>query len=470
MSVAKVIPTQDEYRSEYELTLERWLRRRFTYLCAAFVALEAIISAIVLGSLLGGAAVTDELIVTTGSRIAAALAILGPPTALAIASYFLWRVRHKLSTRTNVVRAANHLLLSLGALDLLRGTASSMSGVERGFDTLAELLFLHVAASLFLAWTPRESVRPMVPLLVAWALLEILFGLQNTPIDSLLLIVLSPLILVPGLAIASLRTRRLNRRFRSEMFRRGFLGLRREISQASSIHESLFPAPLTNASFEFDFIYRPMRFLGGDFIHRSITPGNCLRIVLLDVTGHGLAAAMTVTRLDGEIKRILAERPETSPSELLTALNRYCYLTLAPHSIFATGIVVEIEAETGILHIANAGHPAAFLRTPTGSVSPLQASGIILGAEETATYTSSKSNYTLESKSSLFLYTDGVIESRGADGEQLGLDRFEAILRRQPPPDHWPTYLDEVVTSHTGMNPEDDVLIASITYLGPPEA
>ena len=455
MSVAQANETRDEYRSEYELTLERWLRRRFTYLCGAFVALEMIITAILVGNLMQG-------------RDVSLATMLVPPTALAVAAYFLWRVRHQISTRGDVLRAANHLLLLLGGLTLLHDGASSLAGVERTYNTLGQLMFLHVSASLFLAWTPRESVRPMVPLLVVWAILELLVDATRTPADALVLIAISPLILLPGIGIASLRTRRLNRRFRSEMFRRGFLGLRREIAQASSIHESLFPEPLTSDVFTFDFVYRPMRFLGGDFIHRSLTPSGRLRIILLDVTGHGLAAAMTVTRLDGEIERILAEQPDIEPRDLLKDLNHYSYLTLAPHSIFATGLVAEVEPSTGVLRFASAGHPAAFVRTLNGEVSSLPSTGIMLGAEDTAGYVCTQTTLTLLPQSVLILYTDGVIESRGPDGEQLGLERFEALLRRQPPPNHWPTYLDGIITNHSGTHPEDDVLIASLCYLGPP--
>lgn len=457
MSFAQAIETRDEYRSEYELTLERWLRRRFTYLCGAFVALEMIITAILVGNLVQ-------------ERDLGLVTMLVPPIALSVAAYFLWRVRHRLSTRGDVLRAANHLLLVLGGLTLVHDGASSLEAVDRTYNTLGQLMFLHVSASLFLAWTPRESVRPMVPLLVVWAVLQLFGNASRTPVDSLVLIALSPLVLLPGIAIASLRTRRLNRRFRSEMFRRGFLGLRREIAQASSIHESLFPEPLKTDAFVFDFVYRPMRFLGGDFIHRSLTPTGHLRIILLDVTGHGLAAAMTVTRLDGELERLLAEQPNIQPHDLLKALNHYFYLTLAPHSIFATGLVAEVEPLTGILRFASAGHPAAFVRTPDGNVSSLPSTGIMLGAADTAGYICTLTTLTLASKSMLFLYTDGVIESRGPDGEQLGLERFEALLRRNPPPKHWPTYLDGVITNHTGTQPEDDVLIASLCYLGPPDS
>ena len=369
-----------------------------------------------------------------------------------------------------MLTAAGRLILILGGLELLGSAVARLANPAPGFNALLQLLFLHMAACLFLSWTPRESTRPMAGLLIAWAVLELFRGSAHSPLDSIPFIVLSPLILVPGLAIATLRTRRLNRRFRSEMFRRGFLGLRREIAQASSIHETLFPTPFRDASFDFDFIYRPMRFLGGDFIHRSHAPGNRLRVILLDVTGHGLAAAMTVTRLDGEIERILAESPDIAPSALITMLNRYCSLILAPHSIYATGLVAEVEASSGTLRFASAGHPPAFVRQSSGDLAALHATSIMLGADDPTSFSCTDHLETLAPQSTLILYTDGVIEARGADGAQLGLDRFEGLLRREPAPSHWPKYLDDFITSHSGTHPEDDVLIAAIQYLGAPES
>jgi hypothetical protein len=66
------------------------------------------------------------------------------------------------------------------------------------------------------------------------------------------------------------------------------------------------------------------------------------------------------------------------------------------------------------------------------------------------------------------MYTDGAFETRGANGERLGLDRFKELLHRNPAPKHWPRYLGRLVTGHFAVAPDDDILIASISYLKPP--
>ena len=253
------------------------------------------------------------------------------------------------------------------------------------------------------------------------------------------------------------------------MFRRGFLGMRKEISQASAIHQSLFPPHISESSFEFDFFYRPMRVLGGDFIHCSRGPRNLLRVLLLDVTGHGLAAAMTVTRLYGEVERIIAESPGIAPGPLMAILNRYVHLTLATHSIYATGFIAEIDPTSSLVRFASAGHPPAFLLDADGAITELRPTGMLLGAVDSANFICIEESKELAPGSNVIMYTDGAFEIRGADGEHLGLNRFKDLLNRHPAPENWPQYLGQLVTGHFAVAPDDDVLIASIRYNGPHE-
>lgn len=463
------IEARDEFRSEYELTLAGWLQRRFTYFCVALVALEATVTAFILLSVLrGGSLFAASMVESTGSRLAAAMSLIVPPIALIISAWFLWGLRPRLHTREEVLSAAGKLILLIGFLYLILYTVIRWQDPQQGTSSLFQLLFLHFAASLFLPWTPRESIRPMIPLIVAWAIIEIVLAVRTNPEQTFLLLVISPLILVPGLLVSAFRLRQWSSRFQSEMFRRGFLGMRREISQASAIHESLFPEQLLDSSFAFEFFYQPMRILGGDFIHSSRGPNQRLRVLLLDVTGHGLAAAMTVTRLYGEVERIIAESPGIAPGSLMAILNRYVHLTLATHSIYATGFVADIDPTSGTLKYASAGHPPAFLIDHAGTVSELRSTGMLLGAEDSTNFICIEESQQVPPHSDVIMYTDGAFETRGANGERLGLDRFKELLYRNPPPKHWPRYLGRLVTGHFAVAPDDDILLASISYLGPP--
>ena len=173
-------------------------------------------------------------------------------------------------TPLDLVRAASILILLLGFVDLaLLVFLGTIQPDAEG--SLAWLFVMHFASTLFLPWTPRESVNAIGP--VFW---------RGSPSSSPrhwresarhhARRGLAPLVLLPGMLLAHVRMRRWSRRFRSEAFKRRFLSLRREMSQARIMHESLFPDPSKARALDFDFDFKPMRDLGGDFIHASQAP------------------------------------------------------------------------------------------------------------------------------------------------------------------------------------------------------
>src|SRR5690606_28540475 len=87
---------------------------------------------------------------------------------------------------------------------------------------------------------------------------------------------------------------------------------RRELTDARRIHESLFPKPKCEGDVHFLYLYEPMRQIGGDYLFVSCAPTDdgrreMLSFVVIDVTGHGIPAALTVNRLHGELSRLFAE-------------------------------------------------------------------------------------------------------------------------------------------------------------------
>ena len=115
-----------------------------------------------------------------------------------------------------------------------------------------------------------------------------------------------------------------------------------------------------------------MRQIGGDYLFARFEPDarrpRRFHLLIIDVPGHGIAAALTVNRLYGEIERLFAENPETGPGEVLAALNRYVHLTLSRHSIYATACV-RIDTERDLLEYAWAGIRLRMSRLRTGGSS-----------------------------------------------------------------------------------------------------
>jgi hypothetical protein len=453
------IESTEEFQSEYELALAGWLRRRFSVLCATLFAISAL-SALMTG--LRAAGVWGPELIPDPSNPA----VWSAPASALITLWFAFKVLPVLETRADLVRAAARMLFIVGSIDLVGFFSLELRGESGAMSALLEIWFLHLVSSLFLPWSPLDSLRAIVPLVAAWIGFESILNGPTDPTGTLVEIVFAPVGLVPGLLACGWRMRRWRRRFQSEAFARGFLMLRREVKQARAIHESLFPDPIDLGTCAFDFTFRPMRDLGGDYVHASVSPGGRLRTVVIDVTGHGLSAAMTVTRLSGELERILAEDPSLGPAAILQALNRYVHLVLSHHAIFATAVAVELDPLDGTLRAANAGHPPPFIRRRDGRVERVDSTGIILGAVNADDFECGEVRGTLAAGETVLLYTDGATEARDTLGRMLGIDRLEDAMRRQPPPRDWSAHVADVVDGHRAGPPEDDILIATLGYRG----
>lgn len=449
------------FRSEYEQELETWLRRRFGYLCIAYVVLEAIL---LINQIVGAVWPPESL--RDGSTIfaLAAIRIGGALVALLVTGHFLFVRRKLLETREEVLRAATQLILSLGAISLLSRILSDRFQPSLGDNVYFSLFFWHFTACMFLPWTPRESLRPMLPLLLAWDVWLLLTRVATEPSTTVLHIVFNPGVLIPGLGICAWRLNLHTQSFRDRMVGKQFLTMRQEFMRARSVHESMFPVPYDDGFVRFDYTYTPMRELGGDFIHFHVTPQGIVHATLIDVTGHGLTAALTVNRLYGEIERIRAESPRAEPGEMLGLLNRYIFLTMARHQIYATALALMLDPYEGQVRWAGAGHPPALLRGANGVVTPLPSTSMMLGILDDDQYDRGQKSIELSPGDVLVVYTDGAFEARDRRGTRFGLEQLQHVLHRQPPPRNWPQFISSFVSKHAAGRIDDDVLIASLTY------
>ncbi|MFO0873487.1 MAG: PP2C family protein-serine/threonine phosphatase [Phycisphaerales bacterium] len=447
------------FSHEYEAELESWLQQRFGYLCVAFAVLELLHAgwSLLWIVLLREHAATERAVYWTG--LGASL------IGLAIVSTFLVRKLQRLETRPELLRAVTWLILTLGGLAMLEAAVARWWVGDESVGVLRRLFVWHFTACLVLPWHPRESLRPMIPLLAIWAIGMLMAARGGDLLAAAIPVLFSPLILVPGMAISAMRLSLHGRRFHSEMVGRQFVRLRKELSQARTVHESMFPAPHDDGYVRFDYAYDPARDVGGDFIHLHVGPTGITSVTLIDVTGHGIAAALTVNRLSGELERIRAENPRIQPAEILMLLNRYVHLTLARHTVYATAVAFDIDPYVGLLRFANGGHPQLLVRRAAGSVQMLDSTGMMLGAIGDDAYECEQIDVELGEGDTVIALTDGAFEAVNRRGEQLGMERLADVLRRNPAPGNWPQFLASLVERHHGGRSQDDVLIAAVTLL-----
>jgi hypothetical protein len=463
-----------EFGHELEAARSAWLHRRFIWYTFSVSVLSILALLIGILDALGGEGAPAPA--PTSVLIAANLL-----TCVLYVAALVYARRHELS-RDAVLRAASWLIVVGGVVHLLAGVVATQidpqsidharlrnAGAVVGLNGLLSILLIHLFACLFLPLTPRESVRPMLPLLAINAAITVVFA-RSFSGPALVTVLLSPLVVGPGSLVCWWRQGRFSERFTMRAMRGRYLEMRRELTDARRIHESLFPRPQSAGAFRLDYAYEPMRHIGGDYLYARfpvLGEHAGMNLVMVDVTGHGIPAALTVNRLYGELERLYAEQPDIAPGQVVRALNRYVYLTLADHALYVSALCVRFHPDRQVLEFANAGHPPAFIRGVDGTIDDLPSTSFLLGAVRDIEFDDRTETRRFIPGDTLLAYTDGAIEARDASGRMLGTEGLRRVIASAGPVEvgQWPAAVLAAVDAFRFGPPADDTLIASVTRL-----
>jgi serine phosphatase RsbU (regulator of sigma subunit) len=422
-----------EFREEYEAERTRWLRKRFLWysgVLGGYAILQLPFALIGLFVTWSGAGFELRAIDLTAAVIQSA----------AFVSAFMFVYRHP-QPLDALLRLVFWLIVLTGGIAMITSplavrvspqVAESSDRVLAAFGSLFLAFLAHFLASLFIPWTPREAMKPLGPLVAIYAVATLFIG-GGGLFWRVGMILLSPLIGLPGIAIAWWREGRFKDRFTYHMLRGRYGRLRKDLTDARRIHEALFPPQIEHGPVRLRYRYEPMHHIGGDFLYATLEerfddrPGR-LSVVVMDVTGHGVAAALTVNRLHGELERLFAEKPDISPGEVLTCLNRYVNLTLAKHSVYATALCLRADPAGDLIEWASAGHPPAFLRDAAARIERLEATTIMLGAWNPDEFDGSQRSMRFGPGDVVLAYTDGAIEARNQEGRMLKIEGMERVI------------------------------------------
>lgn len=371
-------------------------------------------------------------------------------------------VRRGSVTDQDLLRLTFWLVFLDGALRIV------MAWLEVGHSIgLGGTILCHVIAASILPWTARDAIRPMALILALFAVL-VLAGADSSWSGKIWAIVWSLFFAVPGTLIAWMRHSRRLDTYRNRFFQRRYGELRRELVDARRIHEALFPAPVNSGPIRFAYQYEPMRQIGGDYLYatraRQGEQADRFSVVMLDVTGHGIPAALTVNRLHGELERVFAEQPDASPGDVLKLLNRYIHLTLANHSVYVTALCLRVDCSNDHLEYASGGHPPAFLRAVDGTIHELPSTSFVLGACADADFDPDPKSLRFGKGDVIIGYTDGAIEARDRSGRMLGVKGFAKLVAFTTPDPQlgWTGTLLRAVEQHRYGPPADDTLVIEI--------
>ena len=164
--------------------------------------------------------------------------------------------------------------------------------------------------------------------------------------------------------------------------------------------------------------------VGGDIYDFVQLYDGRLAVVLGDVTGHGVEATADMAMAKFVFRSLAREHPE--PGDFLAFANDVVVDEIATGK-FITMTYVAVDPGRGEVACANAGHPPPRLVLPDGTVSGLDAPGIVLGIDSGQTYLEVRA--ALPAGSTIVLYTDGVVEARNG-GDLYGTARLDALLAR----------------------------------------
>ena len=200
---------------------------------------------------------------------------------------------------------------------------------------------------------------------------------------------------------------------------------------AETMQSSLLPTvPARLGTVEFAHKYQAAleeALIGGDFYDLFSLGGPLLGLVLADVSGKGLKAAVQTAMLKYTLRGFAQENP-TRPGAVLARVNDVLCSPMSSHDGFVTLFYGVLNTDTGDLVYASAGHePPLHRALKTGLALPLPAGdGLALGVLPGCPY--SECRITLAPGDLLLLYTDGLTEARAEDGSFLGLDGLAALL------------------------------------------
>ena len=197
----------------------------------------------------------------------------------------------------------------------------------------------------------------------------------------------------------------------------------------------------TASNIRIESVYRPAQEVGGDFFHTCQIAGSA-RVVVGDVSGKGLGAAMLVAAIVGALDTM----HDADPAAVLRTLNNL--LLMRQQGGFATCLCACVSPR-GNLRLANAGHLAPYRN---GEEVPLE-SGLPLGISPDVGY--AETILYLEPGETFTFMSDGVVEARNQHGELFGFDRTRGISSQSA---------EAIAAAAQAHGQEDDITVLTLTF------
>ncbi len=201
--------------------------------------------------------------------------------------------------------------------------------------------------------------------------------------------------------------------------------IRRELELGRQIQSDMLPrAPLRLGPTEIMGVAVPAREVGGDFFNYFVLPDGGLALLVGDVSGKGVGAALMMANLQASIRTrfTLGQHLADIAHEIDVEIERN-----TPGPLYATLFMGTLDPETRVLRYVNAGHNPPYILRGDRALEKLPATGLPVGLLPGRGY--SEARVQLAAGDLLFFYTDGAVEAENEAGEVFGAEGLEALLR-----------------------------------------
>jgi len=205
---------------------------------------------------------------------------------------------------------------------------------------------------------------------------------------------------------------------------RRLLSIDNELAIAREIQTSILPSGSPEMkNLRIAAAYRPMTAVAGDFYDFIDVDENRLGVLVADVSGHGVPAALIAAMIKAAMESIVPSAHD--PQAVLRGLNRI--VSGQPHDQFVTAAYLWLDTENRRALYSAAGHPPLLLWRE-GKLERIESNGIVFGATRQPDYP--VCDMAVRSGDRFILYTDGVIEVENGKGEFFGDTMLEQVIRR----------------------------------------
>jgi serine phosphatase RsbU (regulator of sigma subunit)/pSer/pThr/pTyr-binding forkhead associated (FHA) protein len=235
--------------------------------------------------------------------------------------------------------------------------------------------------------------------------------------------------------------------------------LDRELQLAQQVQQSFLPQSRPQLSgYQFSDFYQPANQIGGDFFDYVQLPDGRTAVIVADVVGHGIAAALLMAKLSSESRFCLATEQE--PSQVVARLNaKLCDDNIDDR--FVTMVLAVLHPISHEVTLVNAGHMAPMLCGRPGEVVEVGAehSGLPLGVMRDIEY--KQCHTTLEPGQIMVLFTDGLTEAVNPAGQLYGLERVRQHVANgsDSPEELVQRLVDDVRDFSQQLSPNDDMCV-----------